>query len=771
MFIDNDSFNQNEESDNNTAFLNKNIKNENNYFNYNNKFINSSSGRSFDLLKKNNNDNDNLNFTSNSFFKNNYNRNNDLEDKLVEEKKTFKNQLKNEASEIGHFIKNSISKVPETLNKISPFSNNQNPNLKNNNNNENNNFLNDNYRIISRPSSANLFGINSNSLNSLSQSKDQIDINEYNLSVCVSNFETKYSGTEEIIFFQIDLYSNLSKKEWSLYRKYKEFFEMNLIFEKYYTTVPIFPGSSFPKLTDPNDIILKKDKLNIYLKEVCKRPDLLTSIYCVKFLSLENHYPNIQLHYPLELYDLPNKLVLPISCGYFLENANLLFIGCGKAQKSILQGIKNKIKNFSFFKKINNNQIEKKVLGQIAIFNIIKSYQDIYHFEVLYAKPTYSECTSLNFYKDKNCLCLGMNDGSINLYKIFINENTEESQGQFLIEAGNFQAHKVKIIGTIINFNQGYIYTIANENYIKIFDLNYKTLLKEFLISIKSISSMIYDEKLGRVILGDEGGNVYIIDLITNPINPQIIKKFTVSTETMITTIYFNCDNDIIIFGVKGGKVLFYKINNYDGKNLNYKNVEVNKIKEMNISPVVTINKIVLTERGEMLFALSNGSINVYYDNDQIPEFVIDAHLRSIPDMFYEEKRKALITLSEDKSLKMVQLPVYYPDQMLKNEKYEQKHIDKSMEKLFGLNINKKTNENETNEYDNEYNNNDDDNNNNKTNSNNYKIGNLFGDNQSNSEKVQNSNKKNRNKNDPLTENEIWSYDLDGWSFELTKKK
>ena len=364
-----------------------------------------------------------------------------------------------------------------------------------------------------------------------------------------------------------------------------------------------------------------------------------------------------------------------------------------------------------------------------------------------------------------------MNDGTINLYKIFINENTEESQGQFLIEAGNFQAHNVKIIGTIINFNQGYIYTIANENYIKIFDLNYKTLLKEYLIAIKSISSMIYDEKLGRVILGDEGGNVYIIDIISNPINPQIIIKFTVSTETMITTIYFNIDNNIMIFGVKGGKVLFYKINNYDGKNCKYNKVEFNKIKEMNISPMVTINKIVLTERGEMLFALSNGSINVYYDNDQIPEFVIDAHLRSIPDMFYEEKRKALITLSEDKSLKMVQLPVYYPDQMLKNEKYEQKHIDKSMEKLFGLNINKKTNENETNEYDNEYNNNDDDNNNNKTNSNNYKIGNLFGDNQSNSEKVQNSNKKNRNKNDPLTENEIWSYDLDGWSFELTKKK
>ena len=364
-----------------------------------------------------------------------------------------------------------------------------------------------------------------------------------------------------------------------------------------------------------------------------------------------------------------------------------------------------------------------------------------------------------------------MNDGTINLYKIFINENTEESQGQFLIEAGNFQAHNVKIIGTIINFNQGYIYTIANENYIKIFDLNYKTLLKEYLISIKSISSMIYDEKLGRVILGDEGGNVYIIDIISNPINPQIIIKFTVSTETMITTIYFNFDNDIMIFGVKGGKVLFYKINNYDGKNCKYNKVEFNKIKEMNISPMVTINKIVLTERGEMLFALSNGSINVYYDNDQIPEFVIDAHLRSIPDMFFEEKRKSLITLSEDKSLKMVKLPVYYPDQMLKNEKYEKKNIDNSMEKLFGLNKKKiKMKMNKINEYEN---NNNDEFNNNDNSDNSFVIRNLFGDNQSNSndEKIQNSNKKIRSKNEPLTENEIWSYDLDGWSFDISKKK
>ena len=55
MFIDNDSFIQNKESDNNSNIFNKNMKKENNYFNYSNSFTTSSSGKSFDLLSKQNN--------------------------------------------------------------------------------------------------------------------------------------------------------------------------------------------------------------------------------------------------------------------------------------------------------------------------------------------------------------------------------------------------------------------------------------------------------------------------------------------------------------------------------------------------------------------------------------------------------------------------------------------------------------------------------------------------------------------------------------------
>ena len=301
------NFNKNNNNNNNrnNFFKNKENKNydENDFFKINNHYSNTE--KSFNLLsnsnkenpfqKKNNFEEKNLfkENKSNSFLNNSYNKWEDL--KEDNNKNSIQNKIKSGASEVKNMMKNALSKtisnLPETLNKLSPFSKNDNYNdsyeesfLNEDNFNNNNNYKRNN-RLSSRPSSTNLFGINTNKLsNSLIQPESQIDINEYNLSVCISNYDIKYIGTEEVILYQIDLYSNLSKKEWIIQRKLNEFYEMNLIFEKYYTKPPIFPGSGFQRLNEVNEINSKKEKLNIYIKEVINRPDLLTSIYCVKFL-------------------------------------------------------------------------------------------------------------------------------------------------------------------------------------------------------------------------------------------------------------------------------------------------------------------------------------------------------------------------------------------------------------------------------------------------------------------------------------------------------
>ena len=95
------------------------------------------------------------------------------------------------------------------------------------------------------------------------------------------------TGMEETVFYIINLYSKLSNKSWSVSHKYMDFFELNLIFDKYYVNPPFFPNGTLIGNESVSDINNRKGILNQYLKDVCNRSDLMTSIYCVKFLKLE----------------------------------------------------------------------------------------------------------------------------------------------------------------------------------------------------------------------------------------------------------------------------------------------------------------------------------------------------------------------------------------------------------------------------------------------------------------------------------------------------
>ena len=810
-----------EENDNSNN--NNNNSNENNPFkNISNKFSSNHQSKDFDLLNNNNNINNiernstpNFNNNNNNnyyyyninnniseynkdflrkseIYNNNNNNNNSfnsISNRAYQITDNIKTKSKETLNKIGSKLNQTISNFPNISNISSKIKNNFKSNNKinkddslfsNNNNNNNNN-------LDSRASFAGNFGINTNSLpHNLIQNKSEIHINKFNISVNISNFETKSSSNEEIIYYQIDLYSNLSKKEWSIFHKFNYFYEMNLIFKKYFTKAPNFTNNSLIKISDLSEIIHRKEALNTYLKEVCDRPDLFTSIYCVKFLKLENHYPDIELFYPLELYNFNDQLILPISVSYFLNHANLLFIGCGKSKNFFFESFINKVKNLNPFHNNNNND-KKIVKGQFAILNIIKNYQNNIHIEPLFAKPLFSEVTAINFFKNKNCLTVGCNDGTLIVYKIYINESSKESQGQFIIEAGTINVNK-SIIGTIINFNIGYIYIFTNDCYVKVYTLNYLTYVKEYLITLKNLVCFKFDEINFHAICGDENGNIYIYDLKCENNNSNEIYKpiqllnYVSGMNLIITCFYLNVDNDILIAAFKGGNVLFYKMK-FNG------NVNFDCIKKMEIDKNVDVTEIVITEKGEMIFALSNGSAVIYYNSDQIPEFTVDAHLKSISNMFYVEEKKSLITCSEDKTIKILQLPVYYPDKMLmKEDKYneefnknniienEDKKINNSINKLFGNNDDFNNNNNNDDEYyENDDNNNNNnifkDNNNNNINNNSkinkYLEKNTFEDKYY--DKIVMNKRINNNDNNNNNENEyknfkIFSEDLDGWS-------
>ena len=597
----------------------------------------------------------------------------------------------------------------EFLKKQNNFNNNNNSNnfLYNNDNtpfNTNNNNIENNYNQNSRGIFGN-FGIRSDNYNY--NNFNPSDINKYGIAVNVNNSESKMTGMEETVFYIVNLYSKLSNKSWSVSHKYMDFFELNLIFDKYYVNPPFFPSGTLIGNEGISDINNRKSILNQYMKDVCNRADLMTSIYCVKFLKLENHFPSLMNHYPKELYYFKDQLVLPISVSYFFEKANLLFLGCGKEYKTVFNSLLDKVKGISPFNfgSNSNKQLKLKkntqVKGQFVIINIIKNFQNKYLFEPLYAQPLYTQCSSINFFQEKSCLTIGMYDGSVNIYKIFINETTPETQGNLVVEAGIFQAHLKPVIGTVVNFINGYIYTMSKENSIKIFDINYQNFIKSVSITVKPMTTMNYDEKTKMLIIGDEMGRFYFVDLFQDPVFPSILKTFKGKTESSINKIFFTKDKETMIASNKTGIVNIYSLYGFNSRNKI--NVEYNKT--LNVSKKYEINDIGFTERGELLFAMDNGSIMVYYrDTDNI-EFVIDAHLYSIGNIFVIEDKHALLSTSEDKSVRMVEFPNDYPAQVIRKELTNLNHINiknKVDNSDYNYNNNK---ENEEMDYNNEENN------------------------------------------------------------------
>ena len=589
--------------------------------------------------------------------------------------------------------------------------------IKKQNNNNSSNFLyntdnsqstnnmgENNYNQNSRGIFGN-FGIRTDNYNYNNFSNS--DINKYGIAVCVNNSESKMSGMEETVFYIINLYSKLSNKSWTVSHKYMDFFELNLIFDKYYVNPPFFPNGTLIGNEGVTDINNRKSILNQYIKDVCNRSDLMTSIYCVKFLKLENHFPALMSHYPKELYYFKDQLVLPISVSYFFEKANLLFLGCGKEYKTVFNSLLDKVKGFSPFNfgSSSNKQLKLKkntqVKGQFVIINIIKNFQNKYLFEPLYAQPLYTQCSSINFFQEKSCLTIGMYDGSVNIYKIFINETTPETQGNLVVEAGIFQAHLKPIIGTVVNFINGYIYTMSKENCIKIFDINYQNFIKSVSITVKPMTTMHYDEKTKMLIIGDEMGRFYFIDVFQDPVFPSILKTFKGRADSPINKIFFTKDKETMIASNKTGIVNIYSVYGFNSRN----KINVEHNKTLNVSRKYEINDIGFTERGELLLAMDNGSIMVYYrDTDNI-EFVIDAHLYSIGNIFVIEDKHALLSTSEDKSVRMIEFPSDYPAQVIRKDLTNLNHMS-IKNRVDNLDYNNKENEevdyiNETNTYSN----------------------------------------------------------------------
>ncbi len=154
------------------------------------------------------------------------------------------------------------------------------------------------------------------------------------------------------------MFSYLTEKEWTILHRYNDFYEFYIVLSKFFFDVPQIPSKSLGKVTNITELNRRKEILGEFVSKITSRSDLISSPYTIKFLKLENHFPDIELFQPLLLANI-EELKHTVSAFYFDKKTSLVFVGLSN---SSLTGKINNLVSRYFSKKEEQTSI-------ISIYN------------------------------------------------------------------------------------------------------------------------------------------------------------------------------------------------------------------------------------------------------------------------------------------------------------------------------------------------------------------------------------------------------------------
>ena len=524
---------------------------------------------------------------------------------------------------------------------------------------------------------------------------------DFQIKCIIDEYIDKVIGKDHVIFYKIELSSSLSGKNWEVFRSLKEFSDLYLIYQKLFLDVPIIKWPNLSTIRK-EPIIHRQliNQLNSFMNEILEKPGLLTAPFLIDFLELKNHNNDLTIYKPILRYDsnfdemYSNNLC--INDVLYLEEPKLLLIGTGLLEGEVINN-NNEITNeksglFGNIKKLgskifsSNKEIKANTCkGKFYIYNLIKNNNLELMLVELKNLEVISQIIKIDFFPEKNIIILGLNNGQILIFELFIQKQNPNSQD--IIEyIGTINYHANPILCCLFNFKEGYIYSFAKyETNIKICEFNYQTLKKDFSIynniykkswKNKGIISVDYTISYKYIYIQDEEGNIFFIDIISDVLNPYIIcffQKFIKNSNENNKGKIIQIKNSFYLFISENAKdklilnIYLILINEYNNNNGTL--INLIKTKEINLNGNIFITNIRITSYFFIIISLSNGTICIYNHSNKYPEYYFIYHHQKLTNFIWVEKQKTIISVSHDRSIKIYQIPLKWPAELIRKNK------------------------------------------------------------------------------------------------------
>jgi len=326
--------------------------------------------------------------------------------------------------------------------------------------------------------------------------------------------QEKDTKGKEVTFYTVEI--NLEGSRWSLKKRFNDFHTLNDVLKKVNGNLPTMPGKSLLPVTNPSDIDKRRQGLEAYFQALSTRVDVYSNEAFVQFLALDQHKPDATLN-PMEVVGKISHLLM----GYrdvFFTGGRKMYFSCSSDPHSVSR-IDSYITNMEMpWNKAKKEEVILAV-GNLEAWVKVHRKTDDFYYERLWLKTFKSQAICMDYNQSSNLVAVGCDNGQVTIIQV-----NKSDQAKYT-EIYDDKMHSARVMRLVIDDHHGCVYSIGEDKYLYVFDLQAKVLVHQVFISQKKLTEMIVDKKNRIAYIADRGGSIKVVSLHSSPpINKQSIK-------------------------------------------------------------------------------------------------------------------------------------------------------------------------------------------------------------------------------------------------------
>ena len=490
------------------------------------------------------------------------------------------------------------------------------------------------------------------------------------ISISIPEYENKYIGNKNVTFYRIKVIDYFKKTSWTLDKRYSEFESLYKSLQEIFSQVPQTPGKTLFKVSSIEAIKKRQKDLEKFLKECINRKDIFSTKELKNFLDLETHCPHLTNINPSEEGKLEN---IPLGVRDFIydNKEGVIFMCC--SDMNIISRADSMLSNFRF--PWEKKSEENVPLGGAFCFRVQK-LEIGFEFVRCWSKAYTVQTGIINFDKKTLTVAVGLDDGSIFLYKV-----EPESNFSKFSDLKNIKPHNDRVMGIEFDSDLGKVYSVSTDKLFLVSDINYEK--SEPIIVNKGqygYTNIFYDKENQRCFLTNEGGQIEVY--LTNNFPPNLITSFKTSSGGCIRGLNINLKKQLMFTTDMIGKITVIDLN-IPGKEKNISEISTFGAKSKLRIAVFDGNN------SEIITGDEDGRITIWSLKNGESIFVWVAHPKSaITQMVYQEDERLLWSGAKDRSIKIWKLPEKWVSEEIEN--FEMNELKKINDQIAERKIRKK---------------------------------------------------------------------------------